>query len=367
MALWLEWSHGRNLPSVDARGLDEAEVARAWLAAVGARRDLAEDAAAFLAAREGIAPEVLARRLRGQTDYEREVLLGTLAPRDASGALGACRVLLAPTGGVPGPDALLAAFGSEPARAIEAVHALLPPGAAPALLLLGAGAAWLAGAARAAARLCAAVPSLVIAVAVEREVLEEVLRGSESQALALLREGLLPVEATAPPVLETRLQALGVNPAETLARSVARLAEDGATEELLSLFGEVARAGDDEPRARSAAERFLFQRLESLPWARGIFELNAPLPSLRPGARSLEVDLLSRNLRIAVEIDGFFHFREPERYRKDRRKDLELQRQGYVVLRFLANDVVSQLERILDTLNEVVSQRLAPAEPNGRE
>jgi hypothetical protein len=121
----------------------------------------------------------------------------------------------------------------------------------------------------------------------------------------------------------------------------------------------------DASRARSAAEAFLFQRLESLPWARGLFELNAPLPPLRPSERPWEVDFLSRGLRIAVEIDGFFHFREPDAYRNDRRKDLELQRQGYLVLRFLADDVVARLEDILNTLKDAISHRSATAGHTG--
>ncbi len=69
------------------------------------------------------------------------------------------------------------------------------------------------------------------------------------------------------------------------------------------------------------------------------------------------MDLLARRLFIAVEIDGYHHFQDPEVYRRDRRKDLALQRHGYVVLRFLAQDVVARLEEILDTISEVISQR----------
>jgi very-short-patch-repair endonuclease len=46
-----------------------------------------------------------------------------------------------------------------------------------------------------------------------------------------------------------------------------------------------------------------------------------------------------------------------EAYRRDRRKDLALQRHGYLVLRFLAEDVVARFQEIRDTLQEVVAQR----------
>jgi very-short-patch-repair endonuclease len=53
----------------------------------------------------------------------------------------------------------------------------------------------------------------------------------------------------------------------------------------------------------------------------------------------MEVDFLSRDLRVAVELDGPQHLSDPVAYRRDRRKDRLLQEQGYLVLRFLAEDV----------------------------
>ena len=86
----------------------------------------------------------------------------------------------------------------------------------------------------------------------------------------------------------------------------------------------------------------------------GRFELNAAL-DFPFGPRRAEVDLLCRSPRIAVEVDGYFHFRAPDGYRRDRAKDWELQRRGYLVLRFLAEDVIANIEmirdRILDALN----------------
>jgi very-short-patch-repair endonuclease len=68
---------------------------------------------------------------------------------------------------------------------------------------------------------------------------------------------------------------------------------------------------------------------------------------------------VAADLRLAVELDGFFHFLGPDGYRRDRRKDWELQRHGYLVLRFLAEDVVARLEEILDTILAAVELRRA--------
>ena len=108
-------------------------------------------------------------------------------------------------------------------------------------------------------------------------------------------------------------------------------------------------------QARSAAERFLFDMLESLPETVGQFELNAKLDFPFAVGRPTEVDLLARSLRMVIEIDGYYHFQDPEAYRRDRRKDLELQKRGFLVLRVLANDVVDRLEELLETVTSAVA------------
>lgn len=91
--------------------------------------------------------------------------------------------------------------------------------------------------------------------------------------------------------------------------------------------------------ARSAAEAALYEALEATPATKGRFQLNESL-SVRFGSRAAEVDLLSRQDRIAIEIDGVHHFADPDCYRRDRRKDLLLQTQGLLVIRLLAEDVL---------------------------
>ena len=64
----------------------------------------------------------------------------------------------------------------------------------------------------------------------------------------------------------------------------------------------------------------------------------------------MEVDLLAAETRIAVEIDGPQHLSDPDAYRRDRRKDLMLQENGYFVLRFLTEDVGRHLDDVLDAM-----------------
>lgn len=141
------------------------------------------------------------------------------------------------------------------------------------------------------------------------------------------------------------------------AGSVRRLARDGVDQSVANLFVHVARPFDagaeGADRARSATEGFLYRRLETLPETRGRFRLNAALPIAFDGRGQLEVDLLcddDPDTRLAIELDGDQHLADPVAYRRDRRKDLLLQENGYLVLRFLAQDVGKDLEDVLDTI-----------------
>jgi len=84
--------------------------------------------------------------------------------------------------------------------------------------------------------------------------------------------------------------------------------------------------------------------------------LNVALPIAFDGQGQLEVDLLCAEARVAVELDGAQHLADPVAYRRDRRKDLLLQENRYLVLRFLAEDVGKELDRVLDTIVRAVSR-----------
>ena len=148
---------------------------------------------------------------------------------------------------------------------------------------------------------------------------------------------------------------------ETYAASVKRLCIDGVDAALASLFvvasTTVADDADGVERARSAAEAFLFQRLETLAETRGRFVLNDKLPIAFGKSAFLECDLLCRSLSIAIEIDGAQHLDCAEAYRRDRRKDMLLQEAGYFVMRFLYDDVLSDLPYVLEAILWEVRRR----------
>ncbi len=110
--------------------------------------------------------------------------------------------------------------------------------------------------------------------------------------------------------------------------------------------------------ARSAAELAFFEALEATPATTGRFALNESL-SVRFGSKACEVDLLSRGDRIAIEIDGFHHFTDPENYRRDRRKDLLMQQQGLIVVRVLAEDVMADPRPGINMVCQALASRLS--------
>ena len=70
-----------------------------------------------------------------------------------------------------------------------------------------------------------------------------------------------------------------------------------------------------------------------------------------------EVDLLSIEDRIAIELDGPQHLGNADAYRHDRRKDILLQENGYIILRFLTDHVSKHLDLVLDTILRTLSHR----------
>jgi very-short-patch-repair endonuclease len=156
---------------------------------------------------------------------------------------------------------------------------------------------------------------------------------------------------------------LPVDPAwkRDYAASVRRLVRDGVESPLATLFVDVARPlppdAEGADRARSAAEAFLYRRLQTLAVTAGRFRLNAGLPIPFDGFSGMEVDLLCDKPRIAIEVDGPQHLGDPVAYRRDRRKDQLLQENGYIVLRFLADDIAKELDAVLDAILRVFANR----------
>lgn len=143
-----------------------------------------------------------------------------------------------------------------------------------------------------------------------------------------------------------------------------RLVSDGVDKPLANLFVHTARTvtpnSEGIERARSATEAFLYRRLETLPQTAGLFALNAELPIPFDGWGKMEVDLLCAEGKVAIELDGSQHLASVDAYRRDRRKALLLQENGYLVLRFLAEDVGKNLDIVLDAILRTLSRRHGP-------
>lgn len=138
------------------------------------------------------------------------------------------------------------------------------------------------------------------------------------------------------------------------AASVRRLIIDGVDLPLANLFVKASSYfppdAEGVARARSATEAFIYRRLETLNETKGRFQLNALLSIPFDVSSQMEVDLLCADARLAIELDGAQHLSDPEAYRCDRRKDALLQQNGYLVLRFLTEDVGKHLDDILDSI-----------------
>jgi superfamily II DNA or RNA helicase/very-short-patch-repair endonuclease len=145
------------------------------------------------------------------------------------------------------------------------------------------------------------------------------------------------------------------------AATVRRLIRDGVDTPLANLFICTVKPSLSEARgverARSASEAFLYRRLETLTETKGRFQLNVHVPIAFDSQSQMEVDFLNEPLRIVVELDGSQHLSDPEAYRRDRRKDRLLQQNGYLILRFLAEDVGKDLDGVLDSILQSLTWR----------
>ena len=77
----------------------------------------------------------------------------------------------------------------------------------------------------------------------------------------------------------------------------------------------------------------------------------------------MEVDFVSEQSKLAIEIDVVYHFADRDAYRRDRRKDELLQENGYFILRFLADDVMNNLGEVMSRVlrrltSSIQSQKL---------
>lgn len=351
-------------------------------------RDLVGDALNFLAVVTTRSAADLKANLVAKTAHDLEQFWEALPlDRKQDDRLLLCHYLTGclVTGGPVTFDQMNRLFAESPRHSTEAWHRLmtalggvLPKENLPGLLLtpphpVNDCVHWLHIAAGLLATLVKLLPSLPAAGAVDCDTLDGFLRTCpESHTKALVREGVIPVAELSEQTIRGLLQDQGI-PSGGLEGQIRRLVAEGASTEVVGAFIEAVRSSgvpmtaEADEGARSAAEQFLFECLESLPQTAGHFELNGTL-DFRFGPGDAEIDLLARDYLLAIEIDGYYHFRDPDAYRRDRRKDWELQRRGFLILRFLATDVVARMEEILDTILEAVElgrQRTSPERTSG--
>ncbi|HEX7842743.1 MAG TPA: caspase family protein [Kofleriaceae bacterium] len=114
-------------------------------------------------------------------------------------------------------------------------------------------------------------------------------------------------------------------------------------------------------RARHGTMRVLFDALARDPRTRGRFELDGKVATVDGPA--IDVALVAHDARIAVELDAWYQFHDPEGYRRDRVQDTRLARAGYFVLRFPAEDVDDRLALTIEHLATALAGRRAVRAP----
>jgi hypothetical protein len=107
----------------------------------------------------------------------------------------------------------------------------------------------------------------------------------------------------------------------------------------------------------SAIERRMREALRAAPDLTGLFEDEVTL-QLDALGLTPRVDLLWREGRVVVELDGGEHERDPN-YGADRHRDYELLVAGYLVLRLTNAEVELDLGRSLEKVRRVVNMRRA--------
>ncbi len=116
-------------------------------------------------------------------------------------------------------------------------------------------------------------------------------------------------------------------------------------------------------RARLCTARALFEALARDPRTRGQFALRGQLTASQTDI-VVDADLVAPGARIAIALDGWYHFHDPEGYRRDRIQDVRLQRAGYFVMRFLAEDVDDRLASTVDQVAIALAGRRTPRAPS---
>jgi hypothetical protein len=358
LGIWRRWAAGagRSVIVAHRQPFPMGE----WVRSIAEHSDLPATAIRCLAERVQRDPKEFLAAWQTKTPADRERFWNNLAPNADDDLLRLVAAL--PVDSRTRSAALLSDLGE---RIVPVVARLAPTSHWPTVLWVAGSVEDLLSISYVAVNCAMRLPALPISVAVPARVWDEyAATAPESRAKALLGEGEVAVPVIGAPLIEQTLAEAGA-----VGSAAAVVAATGADAGLLESAVAAVRATATPPttrseddRARSAAERFLFTFLESVPETAGRFELNAAL-DFEFGPRPAEVDLLCRSPRIAIELDGYFHFLASDDYRRDRAKDWELQRRGFIVLRFLAEDVIPHLEVIRDRILDALTGTPLGADP----
>jgi very-short-patch-repair endonuclease len=153
--------------------------------------------------------------------------------------------------------------------------------------------------------------------------------------------------------------------ARTYDRDVALSVADSALRSGLVTGEELGAAAATSPRTRRAKALWIAQHASDLaanPFESVLRAIAFEVPGLavRPQGwvgRAGRADLVDDRLLVAVEADSWEHHGAPELFRRDVRRYTDFARLGWVVVRFVWEDVMHQQDRVRRRLTEVAAVR----------
>ncbi|MBX3010232.1 MAG: DUF559 domain-containing protein [Caldilineaceae bacterium] len=340
-----------------------------WFVALAQEHDLQSLVFQKVASQVGQAADQLAMWFANASAYQRQLFWQQLYP--ATDDLGIMQALVTalvrPTKSIHLAGRLFTP--EEPAAVLQnfaVVARLVPPSTVPGLLVLlpeDGDHALHRRALTFLTQLAETIPHLPVGLILSADQgawLQQQLPASRVKAM--LRSGLLTLPAADGHQIRQWLGEHGITDTAHH-QTILHLAErHGMTTETLATAVTLTAQADQVDSAaadmlyRSQAEKFLFQYLEARPTTVGRFQVNARL-DIAFGDRPMEVDFLDEAAKVVIELDGHYHFTSLDSYRRDRRKDRLLQQHGFLVLRFLAADVVGSLEEIFAAVDQALTLR----------
>ncbi|WP_430712091.1 DUF559 domain-containing protein [Nodosilinea sp. AN01ver1] len=362
--LWTQWLEQTGRSTGVGVYTSIATLLETWLTALAQHDELRSRILRNVAVLAHRSETELTAWLAHTSDYQRQLFWQQLAPlsQDAERLRSILDWLPDFPSSEPQTKPLALADSSTVLASFAAVARLFLPSAVPGLLVLLPEDNRAAVALTALAQLVEAVPQIPVALALTVAQVQYLLNElPESRAKAMLRGGLIDVPLPELGNLKQRLSDRNLDD-EQLQPLLHLVETHGTTPDVLdtalTLLDPAHQPKTEEAADvyRSQAEWFLFQYLEAKPTTTGRFQVNARL-DINFGDRPMEVDFLDGAAKIVIELDGHYHFQCLDNYRRDRRKDRLLQQQGFLVLRFLSEDVVSDLEGILDAVDQALATR----------